>query len=238
MSIQTRTVEYTDGDTVFEGYLAYDDTKSGPQPAVAIAHAWAGRDEFECGRARALAELGYVGFAMDFYGKGVLGSGPEENAKLMQPFLEDRPMLQRRLQLGLETLRGQAEADKRRMAAIGYCLGGLCVLDLARIGADLRGVVSFHGIFSPPGNTQGNKIATKVLALHGDMDPMAPREQVVEFEKELTEAGADWQIHVYGNTWHAFTHPQANNPELGAIYNETAERRSWMAMRNFLAEIL
>lgn len=236
--LQTRPVEYHDGETCLEGYFAFDDRQSGPQPAVLISHAWAGRDDFVRAKARKLAELGYAAFALDMYGKGVLGSGPEENARLMTPFMESRARLQRRITVALETLRRQPEVDAGRIAAMGFCFGGLCVLDLARTGADLAGAVSFHGLLKPPGNTAGVKIRAKVLALHGHDDPMVPPEDVLALEKELTEAGADWQVHVYGNTVHAFTNPLANDPAFGTVYNPIAERRSWRALQNFLSETL
>jgi dienelactone hydrolase len=238
MSIQTRTIDYVHNGTLLEGVLAFDDAQAGPRPAVLVSHAWAGRDAFAVGKARALAELGYAGFALDMYGKGVLGSGPEENAKLMGPFIEDRALLQSRQQAALETVRLQPEVDAGRVAAIGFCFGGLCVLDLARSGADLRGVVSFHGLFTPPGNIAGRRILAKVLALHGYDDPMAKPEQMLALADELTQAGADWQIHAYGGTVHAFTNPQANDPGFGTVYKAEADRRSWQSMGNFLAEVL
>ncbi len=236
--IQERLVEYEHNGTLLEGFMAYDDSVSGPIPGVLISHAWAGREPFECDKARALASLGYAGFALDLYGKGVLGSGPEENTKLMTPFMEDRPMLQSRMSASLEAFRSQPEVDSNRIAAMGFCLGGLCVLDLARIGADVKGVASFHGLFTPPGNTAGNKIAAKVLALHGHHDPMVPVDQVIELEKEMIEAGADWQIHVYGNAMHSFTNPAANDASFGTMYDADTDRRSWQTLLNFLSEIL
>ncbi len=235
--IQERLVEYEHAGASLEGFLACDDTEDGARPAVMVVHAWAGRSEFECDKARALAELGYVGFAADLYGKGVLGNSVEENAGLMQPFLDDRALLQSRSTTALETLKSLPEVDNDRIAAIGFCFGGLCVLDLARIGTDIKGVASFHGLFGAPGNTAGTKIKAKVLALHGHDDPMVPVDAVVALEKELTEAGADWQIHVYGNTLHAFTNPAANDPVLGAIYNKNADKRSWQTLLNFLDEL-
>ncbi len=237
MSIRTQELEYFDGDVRLVGFSAFDDEVSAPMPAVLVAHMWGGREAFVCEKAKALAELGYVGFALDLYGEARTGSSPEENAKLMQPFLDDRALLQRRMRLALETVKRLERVDKDRVAAIGFCFGGLCVLDLARTGADLRGVVSFHGLLKPPGNTQGNKILAKVLVLHGHDDPMVPVEDVVALERELTEAGADWQVHVYGHTVHAFTNPKANDPSFGTVYNPVADRRSWLAMRNFLEEI-
>lgn len=235
--IKERLIEYEHDGTLLEGFLAYDDAGDSPAPGILIVHAWGGRSDFECQKARDLAELGYAGFALDLYGKGVLGSGPEENSKLMGPFLEDRTLLQARLTLSHETMKAQAEVDTGRTAAIGFCFGGLCVLDLARIGTDIKGVVSFHGLFNPPGNTQGTKIKAKVLALHGNDDPMVPVDMVTGLENELTAAGADWQIHVYGNAKHAFTNPEANDQNLGTVYNANADRRSWQTMKNFLEEI-
>ncbi len=237
MAIKTELVEYTDNGVVLEGYLAWDDAGADSMPGVMVSHAWAGRSEFECGKARLLAELGYAGFAHDLYGKGVLGGGTEENAKLMQPFLDDRGMLQTRLAAVLEVLRGRPMVDASRIAAMGYCFGGLCVLDLARTGADVQGVISLHGILNAPDNTVGNKIGAKVLALHGWDDPMATPMQVNAFAKEMTEANADWQLHAYGNTLHAFTNPAANDLNLGLRYDAAADRRSWQSARNFLAEL-
>ena len=237
MTIQTRTIDYQDGDVDLQGYLAWDDSVEGKRPGVMIAHAWAGRSDFDNGKAQALAKLGYVGFALDNFGRGILGTNTEENSALIQPFLDDRAMLQGRLQIALEVLKGLDEVDASRVAAIGFCFGGLCVLDLARTGTDIRGVVSFHGLFGSPGNTAGNKIKAKVLALHGWDDPMAPPDQVVSLAEELSSMGADWQVHGYGNTMHAFTNPQANDPDFGTVYSPDADRRSWNAMQDFLSEI-
>ncbi len=202
-----------------------------------VSHAWRGRTQFENDKAEALAKLGCVGFALDLYGKGVQGNSVEENSALMQPFLDDREMLQKRLQVSLDVVGGQDEVDAARLAAIGFCFGGLCVLDLARIDADLNGVASFHGLFGSPGNTAGNKVKAKVLVLHGWDDPMATPDQVVTLGEELSGMGADWQIHGYGNTMHAFTNPDANDPDFGTVYQPDADRRSWNALQYFLSEI-
>ncbi len=203
-----------------------------------IAHAWAGRSAFEVDKARALAAAGYVGIAIDMYGKGVLGSSVEENSALMKPFLDNRAMLQARFHAALAAARQDPAVDPARVAAIGFCFGGLCVLDLARSGADVRGVVSFHGLLGKPGNTDGRRITSKVLVLHGNDDPMVPVSDVVALEQELSAAGADWQIHTYGNTLHSFTNPEADDPGFGVKYDANADRRSRLAMLNFLDEVL
>jgi len=237
VSIKTRLVEYSDGDVLLEGMLAWDDSIDDARPGVLVSHAWSGRSDFEDGKARELAALGYVAFAINLYGKGVRGNSVEENSALMQPFLDDRAMLQQRLLLSLSVLREQDEVDASMVAAIGFCFGGLCVLDMARSGEDLAGVVSFHGLLGAPANTNGNAIKAKVLVLHGWDDPMGPPEHVLELSKEMSMMGADWQLHTYGNTMHAFTNPDANDKTMGTVYDRSADRRSWKAMQNFLAEL-
>ena len=236
MAIKVRDVEYTHGDDTFEARMYWDDARGGPAPAVAVAHAWSGRAEHECEAAEKLAGEGYVGIALDVYGKGVRGQSVEENMALMNPLIEDRALLQARLQAGLDCAAAQPEVDGANMAAIGYCFGGLCVLDLARIGAPVKGVVSLHGLFNPPGNTEGNSISSSVLVLHGWDDPMVPPDTVVGLATEMTQAGADWQIHAYGHALHGFTH---DAPALadGIGYSESADRRSWQSVLNFMEEL-
>ncbi|MEJ2128840.1 MAG: dienelactone hydrolase family protein [Woeseiaceae bacterium] len=237
MTIQTRLVEYTLGDNIFEGMLAWDDAVSASRPGVAVAHTIAGRSAHEEDRARRLAALGYVGFAIDVYGQGTQTTDFDRNRSMMTALREDRPGLQARLLAAIACLREQPEVDASRTAAIGFCFGGLSVLDIARTGENIAGVVSLHGIFEPPGNTDGNRITAKVLALHGWEDPLATPDAVVGLAAEMTSMGADWQIHAYGNTTHAFTNPSANDWEGGKKYNEDADRRSWVATQNFLAEL-
>jgi len=237
MAIKTKLIEYRDGDRLLEGCLAWDDNTGAAVPGVLVAHAWGGRDEFAVDKAKKIAELGYVGFAMDMYGKGVRGTSVEENSNLMQPFIKDREMLQRRMHLALSTLRHQPEVDPARVAAMGFCFGGLCCLDLARTGADILAAVSFHGLLMPPGNTEGNRILASVLCLHGYDDPMGPPEAMLALADELTRGSADWQVHAYGNTKHAFTNPAANDHNLGTVYNARAAQRSWQTMTSFLEEI-
>lgn len=237
MSIQTRLVDYADGNLVFECLLAWDDSFDGPRPGVLIAHTIAGRSAFEERKAKHLAELGYVGFAVDVYGKGTQSTDMAANKALMDALKANRPGLQRRLSLALQKFREQAEVDPSKLAAIGFCFGGLCVLDIARIGESVAGVASFHGILTPPGNTSGKSTSVKILALHGWDDPLATPDEVVALGEELTAMGADWQLHGYGNTMHAFTNPAARDPDGGKAYKKDADRRSWAAMQNFLAEL-
>ncbi|MEO1251644.1 MAG: dienelactone hydrolase family protein [Pseudomonadota bacterium] len=233
MATQKRTTDYTiDGET-FEAVIA---SPGKPSPGVMICHAWAGRSDFENKKAEAIAELGYAGVAIDLFGKGVLGKSKEENQKLIEPFVGDRAMLQRRLKENIEFVRSLDEVDADNIAVIGFCFGGLCALDVARSGADVKGVVSFHGLLGAPGNTV-SEISAKVLALHGYADPMAPPDDVTSLGEELTKAKADWQLHAYGGVMHAFTNPQASDPEFGTVYDAGADRRSWRAMSNFLSEI-
>lgn len=231
-----RFLEYKDGNTTFEAYVALPATEAGRRPAVLVSHAWAGRSEFECEKADRLAALGYVGVAIDNYGKGILGRDNAENSALMMPLVQDRTLLRRRLLAGLAAVKGIAMVDNTRIAAIGFCFGGLCVLDLARSGADLRGVVSFHGLFAPS-TIPNAPITAKVLALHGHDDPLVPPAAVLALQQELTAGGADWQVHAYGNTSHAFTNPAANDAANGMQYNTLASRRAWRSLEDFLAEV-
>jgi len=236
--LREETVEYRLDGRIYEGFLAWDDAHAGPHPGVLVAHAWGGRSAFEDDKARWLAERGYAAFSLDLYGQGVRGTTKEENAALMTPLLEDRPQLQARLGAALATLQDQDAVDRARCAAIGFCFGGLCALDLARCGAQVLGVVSVHGLFMPAANTAGQKIAAKVLCLHGYDDPMATPEALLGLAREMSEAGADWQVHAYGGTVHAFTNPEAQDPDFGTVYSPTASRRAHSAMESFLAEVL
>ena len=233
----TTTLDYNDGDTVLEGYVAFDESDT-QKPLVLVAHDWTGRRAFACEAAERVAGLGYVGFALDMYGKGIFGSDGDTagNSALMGPYAADRALLRRRIRAALVAGRNVPQVKATQVAAMGYCFGGMCVLELARSGADVLGVVSIHGIFAP-GDVPNEEIRAKVLCLHGHDDPMVPPEQVLAFQQEMSEAGADWQVHSYGGTMHAFTNPQANDPGFGAVYSADAERRAYQSLENFLEEI-
>jgi dienelactone hydrolase len=234
-----RPISYRCDGTEFEGHMVYDDSLSSPQPAVLVAHAWAGRGSFELQKARELAALGYVGIAIDVYGKGILGTGPEQNASLMNPLVQDRSgKLLPRLQAALLACAAQEPVHAARMAAIGYCFGGLCVLDMARANLPLRGVASFHGLLMPPNTPTARNPQAKVLILHGHADPMVSMDSVAGIASELTDAGADWQLHMYGNAMHSFTNPAANDPGFGTVYDHSADQRSWHSLQAFLSEVL
>jgi dienelactone hydrolase len=233
----TQALDYSDGDTELEAYMAFEEAGT-QKPLVLIAHDWTGRREFATQAAERIAVMGYVGLALDMYGKGVFGADGDTdgNAALMGPFAEDRGLLRQRIRAALVAGRNIPQVDPTRVAAMGYCFGGMCVLELARSGADVLGVVSIHGILAA-GEALNEDIKAKVLCLHGHDDPMVPPEQVLAFEAEMTAAGADWQVHVYGSTMHAFTNPAANSPDFGTVYSATAEERSYRSLENFLAEL-
>lgn len=237
--IQSEYLDYFEGETVCQAYVAHDAAIRSKRACVLVAHAWDGQNEPIRAKAEELAQLGYVAFALDVYGKGVRGGVMEDNSRLMGPFMKDRGLLRRRLEAGLAAARRHPLVDPERIAAMGYCFGGLCALDLARsVAPGLKGVVSFHGVLKPPELGPQAPIQAKVLILHGWDDPMAPPADVQAITRELTEAKADWQLHAYGHAMHAFTFPGANLPEAGLQYNEAAARRSWSAMRAFLEEVL
>lgn len=236
MPIKERLVDYDSDGKTFEGFLAVDDKSSGKRPAVLISHAWAGRGPVEEGYARRIAELGYAGFALDLYGKGVFGKTTQQCQALMTPLASDRPHLQARLLKVVDVVKSLPEVDAARIAVMGFCFGGLCALDVARTGADIKGAASFHGLFAPPGNTKGKKIKAKVIAFHGWDDPMVKPEDVKSLGAELTEAGADWQIHAYGGVMHAFTNPEANDPAFGTVYDKRAADRAFASFVHFLGE--
>jgi len=229
-------VVYRDGDVEMQGHLVVADAADGPRPLVLVSHTWEGQTDFERAKAKMLSELGYVGFALDNYGGGQTGSTTDENLALMMPLMDDRPALQRRLTAALEAAKGHAAVDASRVAIMGFCFGGLCALDLARTGADLRGAISFDGLFTTDG-LPDRGVKAKLLALHGYEDPMVEPEEITAFANEFTKAGADWQLHAYGGTQHAFTNPQAHNDEMGMNYSATAEARAMQSMKNFLAAV-
>jgi len=234
--VVTKSVPYKQGDVQLEGYLAYDDSVTGKRPGVLIVHEWWGLNDYAKSRARELAGMGYVAFALDMYGKGVVAKDRQEAAK-MSSEIKGSPLVRTRSQTGLDILAKQELVDPDRIAAIGYCFGGTTVLELAYSGADLAGIVSFHGGLVPP-RDEDKKIKAKILALHGAIDPFVPPDAVVAFEKGVQKAGLDWQLVAYGDAVHTFTNPAAGTDKsAGAAYDEAAAQRSWQHMRLFFDEI-
>ncbi|MGO8839516.1 MAG: dienelactone hydrolase family protein [Limisphaerales bacterium] len=237
-AIQTKTVEYKQGDTILEGFVAYDDAIKGPRPGILVVHQWLGLTDYEKHRAEMLAQLGYVAFCADIYGKGVRPQNTQEAGAQAGKYKSDRQLLRARVNAGLEALRQQPLVDPKRIAAIGYCFGGSTVIELARSGADVAGVVSFHGGLDSPTPADGKNIKCKVLVCHGADDPFEKPEDLAAFENEMRDAKVDWELIKYGGAVHSFTQPMAGNDNSkGAAYNEKADKRSWEAMKQFLAEI-
>ncbi|MGI0487557.1 dienelactone hydrolase family protein [Pantanalinema rosaneae CENA516] len=236
--VRTQVVEYKHGDVVLEGYLAYDDAIQGKRPGVLVVHEWTGLGKYVKQRAEQLAKLGYVAFAIDMYGKGIRPSNPKDAGAEATIYRSNRPLMRDRARAGLAVLQQNALTDVSRIAAIGYCFGGGTVLELARSGAPVAGVVSFHGNLDTPNPADAQNIQAKVLVLHGADDPYVPPEQVSAFETEMRNAKVDWQLVSYGNTVHSFTNPEAgNDPSKGSAYNPIADRRSFAAMQQFFAEL-
>jgi dienelactone hydrolase len=237
--LRSEVVPYRQGDATLEGYLVYDDSFQGPRPGVLVFHEWWGLQPFEQERADRLARLGYVAFAADIYGKGVRAKDRQEAARLATIYKSDRKLMRARARAALEVLEAQKLADRHRLAAMGYCFGGTVALELARSGADVAAVATFHGGLDTPNPADARNIKGKVLVLHGADDPFVPPQQVAAFEDEMRGAGVDWELVVYGGAVHRFTNPSAGaDVSSGAAYNEKADRRSWQAMKDFFQEAL
>jgi dienelactone hydrolase len=237
-NIVFKPVEYQQGDAVLEGLSVYDDALRGKRPAVLVVHQWMGLGEYEKKRAEMLARLGYNVFAVDIYGKGIRPRNPAEAGTEASKYRDDRALLRARVRAGLNVLARHELTDPQRIVAIGYCFGGTTVLELARSGASLAGVVSFHGGLSTPNPGDAKHIKAKVLVLHGADDPHVSPQEVAAFEEEMRQGGVDWELTVYGGAVHAFTDWNAGNDNSkGAAYNERADRRSWAAMKQFFAEL-
>jgi dienelactone hydrolase len=237
-ALHTETIEYKHGDVVLEGYLAYDDAVTGKRPGVLVVHEWTGHNPYVRKRAEELAQLGYVAFALDMYGKGVHAKDAQDAAAKASVFKDNRSLMRARATAGLDVLRRNPHVDSKRIAAIGYCFGGTTVLELARSGADLVGVVSFHGGLGTPTPADAKNIKGKVLVLHGADDPFVPAKEVAAFEDEMKNANVDFRLVKYPGAVHSFTNSGAGNDNSrGAAYNAKADKESWEAMKAFFKDV-
>lgn len=237
-AVRTDTIEYHDGETALEGFLAYDDASQIQRPGVLVVHEWKGLNDYAKKRAEQLAGLGYIALAVDMYGKGVRAQSHDEAAKLSGVYKNDRQLMRRRILAGYDELKRHPLTDPARIAAIGYCFGGASVLELARSGADVVGVVSFHGSLSNPNPADARNIKGKVLILHGADDTFISPEEVEAFKQEMAASGADYKFIAYPGAVHSFTVPSAgNDPSTGMAYNAQADQQSWEAMREFFSQL-
>jgi len=236
--VKTKSVEYSHDGVILEGFVAWDNSIKGERPGILVVHEWTGLNEYTRRRCRQLAEMGYVAFAVDMYGKGIRPRSTEEASKQASIYRGDRELMRRRVAAGLEVLLKNELCDSDRVAAIGYCFGGGTVLELARSGANLAGVVSFHGNLDTPDPTDAGNIRCKILVCHGADDPHVPLDQVNAFFEEMSKADVDFQFIAYSGAVHAFTNPDAgDDPARGAAYNDQADRRSWNHMKLFFDEL-
>tara|TARA_B100001029_G_scaffold44065_1_gene34579 strand:- start:3272 stop:3991 length:720 start_codon:yes stop_codon:yes gene_type:complete len=229
-----RIVNYYDDSSECIGFLSIPES-SNLVPLILVAHTWKGRSEFEDQKVIALNDLGYAGLSIDIFGEGINGQSVEENQALIEPFLNNRQLFRKRLISAVEFGKTISGVDSSRIALIGFCFGGLAAIELARSGYDVAGCVSFHGLLNQS-DEPFQKVKSKLLVLHGDKDPMVSSEQILALQDEMTASEADWQFISYGNTYHAFTNPAADDIEMGTVYNHDSDRRSWIAMTNFLEE--
>jgi len=236
--VMTRTVEYRDGDVTLEGYLAWDDTVAGKRPGVMVVHEWTGLNDYAKARCQQLAELGYVAFAADLYGKGIRPQSRDEAAKQSAVYRNDRKLMRSRAGAALDVLQTNDMCDPSKTAAIGYCFGGGVVMELARSSAPVTGVVSFHGSLDVPDSNLPNDIRCKVLVCHGAEDPHVGTDKVEAFLSEMKTGQTDCQFIAYSGAVHAFTNPDAGSDKsTGVAYNAEADRRSWDHMKLFFAEL-
>lgn len=237
--LKSQVVDYQDGETRLQGYLVWDDSQTGRRPGVLVVHEWWGLNDYARQRARQLAELGYVAFALDMYGAGKVTRHPDQAGSWMKEIRNNNRQWVTRAETGLSVLKRRPEVDPQRLAAIGYCFGGATVLQMAYSGLDLDAVVSFHGSLPVPQESQLKQIQASILVAHGSADPFVPREAATTLINALDRAGVDWELAMFGNTRHGFTNPSAAEYGMEALaYNRQADRRSWAMMRELFDEVL
>jgi dienelactone hydrolase len=236
-----KNVEYSAQGVVMKGYLAYDEAAKGKRPGVLVVHEWWGLNDYARKRARMVAELGYTALAVDMYGDGKQAMHPDDAKKFSSELMKNFDDAKARFMAAMEFLKQQASVDPTRIAAIGYCMGGGVVLNMARQGVDLKGVASFHGSLAPVKPAQPGSVKAKVLVLHGGDDKFIPPEQIEALKQEMKSAGVDFQFISYPGAVHSFTNPEAD--ELGKkynmpiAYNAQADKKSWDELKKFLNTI-
>lgn len=238
--MQYQEIQCQDGDTRLVCQYVYDETIKQSRPCVLIFPAFEGRNVLMTKHAERIVAMGYNALVVDMYGDGMVIDTLDGCMAQVKSLLSDRLMVQRRVNLVLAAAKQQTMVDANKTAAIGFCLGGLCCLDLARSGADINGVISVHGVLAAPEPTDNSNIKAKVLALHGYDDPQIPSEQLQAFQQEMTINKVDWQLLYFGDTKHAFTDPQASQiggPEMGRVYSPIATRRTWQYAQTFFTEL-
>jgi dienelactone hydrolase len=234
-AVRLEPVEYKQGDTVLKGQIAYDDAAKDKLPAVIVVHEWWGLNDYAKTRARMLAEAGYVAFAVDMFGDGKTTEHPEEAGEWAGAVRQNRQLGTDRFMAAYNLVKAHPRVDPAHISAIGYCFGGGVVLGMAFSGAGLEAVVSFHGVL--PTEPATGKVSARILVCHGAADALITPEQVATFQKNATDAGADWEFIAFAGAKHSFTNPRADSHGMPALsYNEKADKRSWSAMLDFLAE--
>jgi dienelactone hydrolase len=236
--IKTKEIEYRQGDTVLQGFIAWDDAARGKRPGVLVVHEWWGLNDHARNQARRLAEAGYVGFALDMYGKGKVTTHPQEAQAFAAEATKDPQVMAARFNAALEQLKRDPHVDSTKIAAIGYCFGGSVVLGMARAGADLAAVVTFHGALAPQHPAEPGKVKARILVLAGGADPFVPPEQVEAFRKEMQAAGAHFEIVTYPGAKHGFTNPDAGKYGMSQLaYDAAADKQSWAALVKLFREV-
>lgn len=236
--MKTYEMEYFVSNKRHVGFVAEPENLIEKTAVVLIVHMWSGRVPFVDEKAKEIAKKGYIGFAVDMYGEGEIGQTVEQNQALMQPFIKNRSLMQKNMQAAMSAIEHIKHADSENTIAMGYCFGGLCVQDLARVNVHVKGVISVHGLMLKADNISQGKFNAKVLLLHGADDPMVTKDDWNNLRKEMDEQNCDWQKHDFGGVMHAFSNPQANDKEAGTVYNTNADRRSAKLIYDFIEECL
>ncbi|MDP4173420.1 MAG: dienelactone hydrolase family protein [Bacteroidota bacterium] len=236
--IHTQNVDYNVDGKTYQGYLAYDDAIKEKRPGILIVHEWWGVNDYPKKRAEQIAQLGYIAFAADMYGKGIVAKSPDEAGKLAGTVRKDPSQMRKLINAALQLLKENPKVDPSNVAAMGYCFGGTVALELARSGADIKGVCTFHATLDTKAPEDAKNIKAKILVCTGADDKAVPPEQRQAFQKEMDAAGVDWEMNIYSGAVHSFTNPASgNDPSKGVAYNEKADKRSWEAMKAFYSEI-